>query len=55
MKKDSYLFFCKVCGVPQKITEYVIEQYLLNNSVKGYYCSNCSTLNKLKDCERLLL
>lgn len=54
-KEDAFLFFCNICGMPQKITNYVIKHYLLIHDVKGYYCQNCSALNELKDRERLLL
>jgi hypothetical protein len=50
MEKDKHLvFICQHCAVPQRITEHVISNYLINPTVLGFYCSNdkCSNVNFL--------
>ncbi|UGB31691.1 MULTISPECIES: hypothetical protein [Bacillaceae] len=54
MNKD-YIFFCQNCGLPQRITNYVIKKYFISYGVKGFYCSNCCAYNKFTDEEKQVL
>ncbi|WP_139365058.1 hypothetical protein [Litchfieldia alkalitelluris] len=50
MKQEkNLLFICQHCGLPQSVTEYIVNDYLINPNVKGYYCSNedCLQMNLL--------
>lgn len=52
---NGYLFFCKSCGLPQRITNYIINKYFKNYGVQGFYCSNCGEYYKLSDSEKHVL
>lgn len=51
MMNKNCLFFCQYCGVPQSISNYVIQYYFILCGVDQFYCSNCKSINKLNQNE----
>lgn len=50
--KNDYLFFCQHCGMPQRISAYVIKYYFVLYGVNHFYCDNCKGINKVTEIER---
>jgi len=51
----KYLFFCKNCGAPQEIHEYVVKVHMVNPRVPGYHCDNCKEINFMSPQKKMEL
>ncbi len=41
--------FCTECGLPNRLTLFLLRQYVATDEYSGFYCGNCGSRNEFLD------
>ncbi|ADE69008.1 MULTISPECIES: hypothetical protein [Priestia] len=48
-QRSKYLAFCTECGLPNRLTLFLLRQYVATDEYSGFYCGNCGSRNEFPD------